>query len=488
MSSSPVSIPTLIQIPNPFVPFLLSTITSQVSPQTPIVSIDVYDKISKLESLFRETSLHSVPVLENGSCIGMVDGLNLVSFFLQNPQEYSKRAQKTTLLSLLVQTTTPLPVFSTTSLLDVISIVAPGVHRAIVLNSESNHSLFSVCSESDIIAAIYSFGKMCEPLKKNNLPIFMVNSIPIRAFSNYFAHLKFTIDSTQDMKAGVKSLTDALLCTTVQGSPQAVAAAVVVPGSDSGVDEQAVGGIGDAHGGGIGCVGNGHDHKNAVSNASYPLQIIPLTSPEKAHTSLQWNAPVVVVVKGGNIVSFLTTDTFHNAIVVSTPHCNDGHNNNTNAITDQSSDMGRNFDKSIEDYLTSLNNLPNGKNNSPNNTFYADSFSNLPRYNPVQELELGYRITDSNLVRKNPLGAPIGVIIHEEIKFGDLLELFALNKLDYVWVSSCVPETIQIVEEIPLEWFHKKAIGLVTINDLLRLISRDNLAIYQDFLPNDGVE
>jgi hypothetical protein len=29
---------------------------------------------------------------------------------------------------------------------------------------------------------------------------------------------------------------------------------------------------------------------------------------------------------------------------------------------------------------------------------------------------------------------------------------------------------------------------LVTINDLLRLISRDNLAIYQDFLPNDGVE
>lgn len=50
-----------------------------------------------------------------------------------------------------------IPVFSTTSLLAVISILAPGCHRTIVFRDECDYSLYSMFSETDLIAFITAY-------------------------------------------------------------------------------------------------------------------------------------------------------------------------------------------------------------------------------------------------------------------------------------------------------------------------------------------
>uniref|UniRef100_A0A0A9Z0G9 Protein SDS23 n=1 Tax=Lygus hesperus TaxID=30085 RepID=A0A0A9Z0G9_LYGHE len=79
-----------------------------------------------------------------------------------------------------------IPIFSTTSLFAVISILAPGCHRTLVFYGEEDYRIYSIFSESDLISSIYKLLHESQLQSTKNildLPICTfegVNSKPLR--------------------------------------------------------------------------------------------------------------------------------------------------------------------------------------------------------------------------------------------------------------------------------------------------------------------
>lgn len=447
-----------------------------------------------LQVLLRRYNIHSAPVLEDGSCIGVVDGMDIAKFYFLNPSTFEARSKQCTVLHLLTSNATFIPVFAHTTLLDVVTVVAPGMHRAIVLHSESNHTLYSVCSESDIISMLYCY----LTVDQNARPAQLISKLPICTFSNYLAHIKYHLHCDESLSTGVEFISKALQSTTTQ-----------LGVNDIPLEQQ-------------------------TTATALPLlqnvkaEVSAKKEGKKAEDArgLEWNAPIVVVIEGDHIISHLNKTIFHENIVTSAdPQGISQHLSKTikeylNTFTfvqkmvpttslsptpSQHSQIGCGESKYPFQYQHQQHQQPQQQQSSSQQQDHTDNLI-LPQspttpYDIISTPRAGNNPTTYN----NNNNTGIGFVVKHTISLFNIIKLFAENKLDAVWVLTdeelfnqhlATYESISDEEQqrntqyisidathpMPAMWYYQQELGIIALNDILRLLSRDNVWLQRDLL------
>lgn len=195
---------------------------SDVKQPTSVKFLRSWNSMLDLMIALHTEKVMSFPVLdEDDECLGIVDGVEYVptgkfevlfpylyfltlfylffsiSSLVQCVNKNSSASTPENVFAMSVETfinasnSNPyIPVFSTTSLLAVISILAPGCHRTIIFNNECDYSLYGMFSETDLIAFITSYIEKSEnPVSARTTTQNLQNTFPNLFILLYFLPL-----------------------------------------------------------------------------------------------------------------------------------------------------------------------------------------------------------------------------------------------------------------------------------------------------------
>jgi len=134
---------------------LVSTKVKDIRPPRSVLYLRSTDTMGDVMEALNQNTVLSFPVLDEfDECLGIIDGVDLVSFLRQCPSDESyEQALNQSIESFInaSQSNPYIPVFSTTTLYAVITILAPGCHRTAVFTDEDDYTLHSMFSETDLI-------------------------------------------------------------------------------------------------------------------------------------------------------------------------------------------------------------------------------------------------------------------------------------------------------------------------------------------------
>ena len=140
---------------------LLSTRVYDVKRPSPVKFLRATNTMADVVLMLRQHNVLSFPVLDDDDdCLGLVDGLDVVRFLRNHlsSSDITEVCQTSVEHFINASQVNPyIPIFSTSSLHAVITILAPGCHRTVAFESEGSYALYCVFSESDLVAHLHQF-------------------------------------------------------------------------------------------------------------------------------------------------------------------------------------------------------------------------------------------------------------------------------------------------------------------------------------------
>ncbi len=172
-------------MPNPLIDVLVKTTVAHIRQPTPVRVLKTSDSVAELMRALHDYKVLSFPVMDDdGECQGVVDGVDLVSYLQQSSKP---DLQNTTVAQLIdiSQANPYIPVYSNTTLHGLITVLAPGCHRAVVFRSVDSSEVHSIFSESDLIRFLY---KLLRAAAQPNAPVSKavrsLLALPVSAFAS----------------------------------------------------------------------------------------------------------------------------------------------------------------------------------------------------------------------------------------------------------------------------------------------------------------